>query len=86
MRKPNPIDITKLRNGIKVKYSLPDSGYDGDKKICQKYLKLGGEYTVVGFNIGNWSTTIYLHGMMFLGRPVPFNAIMFSEVKTRNRK
>jgi len=87
------LDITKLYRGMKVKYSFPKNGYEGDRKMCEKYLKKNKVYKIEHFDIHGWSTTVYLEGVYaevdngnVSFRLAPFNSISFSEVKSRKTK
>jgi len=52
-----------------------NSGYDSDKELANKHLKIGAVYTVEYTNVGGWHTTVYIKEMP----NIAFNSVNFED-------
>ncbi len=63
--------------GTKIVFRFPKSGSKGEQKRAQKYLKIGGVYTVKKVEIGNWHSNVYLEEVP----GIAFNTVFFTEAE-----
>lgn len=61
--------------GHKVKCETLEAGYDHHKRVAEKHLKVGNEYTVERTEVGGWHTDVYLQEFP----DVAFNSVFFED-------
>ena len=64
------------KKGHKVRCCTLNGGYDFDKAKANKYLYVGGEYTIEKTDVDNWHTDVYLEEFP----NVKFNSVFFEDV------
>ena len=72
------MDIHKIKVGDKIIYSNPNAGYDYDRDLAKKWLKLNEVYTIANIVVGDWRTDIYLEEK----EGIKFNSVSFSTTPT----
>lgn len=61
------------KNGTKVVFANPGSGYEPEQELAKKHLKVGATYTVARTEVGSFHTKVFLEEIP----GIAFNSVMF---------
>lgn len=76
------IDKDKVKKGDKVKFMFPENGFEPNRKLANKHLKINQVYTVINVNKEKWSINLIL-------KEAPrhaYNSSMFAIPETQDHK